>query len=915
MFLWLLTNNPTPTFATNIDSLQNILITSHDSVKLKLYSELSEIYYNLDIHKAIEYDSLGLLLAQKNNAIQEEGIFLNNLGSDYYGISHFSQSHFYFSNAKLIFTNLGDTAFLVKTLNNLGLIYQVLGFYKLSADYFAEAIQLKRMVGDTGSLITTLNNIAVLYNKVGLHQEGMTFLEEAKKLSELFGDSTLTSLTYQDMGLLSLSLNQYGSSIRHSEESLAILPNNRHNEKCAIYTSLALAYEKLNNLEMADNYFQLAIALFPEGVNDYEKGNTLMNYAAFLNANGNYNGALEIANEALILANKHDMAEIKDALFRLLAGIYQQKGDYQKAFKFLFEANLLIDSIHNKNLTSSLMLISLNEKVVQSRYDQQQLENQNLLQSQQISYSQKLLNVMITAFLVLLVLLLIILYYMIRKRKDNTTLQLLNTKLSESEEKYKAVVEQSPEIMLIHQDGKLLFANHHFYTILGYSPEELTLRSLYDLILPEEKERIAQLARDRLAGNLPPESYELKAFSKDKKLLYFDMSFSRITYNNQPAILGIGNDITDKKENLGTIKKLTAAIEQSPNMILITNLEGVIEYVNPAFSMTTGYTSEEVLGRNPSILSSGKVNLHIFRELWETILGGNIWRGELLNKKKNGELYWESLVISPILNEKNTISHFVSIMEDISVRKTFEVALQQREEALHQANVTKDKFFSIIAHDLKNPFNAILGFSSLLTAEYDNLNDTEKRSYIENISMAANTTYRLLENLLEWSRTQTGKIKFAPSTFDLNGIINETMNLHQTQASKKGIKLISEVPFNTFVNADKNMVKTVLRNLFSNAVKFSASGEVRITAKSKDEFVEVCITDTGVGIPAEGLDKLFKLDEQYLAEGTEHEKGTGLGLILSKEFIDKHGGRIWVKSKRNTGSRFYFTLPALEQNN
>ena len=141
------------------------------------------------------------------------------------------------------------------------------------------------------------------------------------------------------------------------------------------------------------------------------------------------------------------------------------------------------------------------------------------------------------------------------------------------------------------------------------------------------------------------------------------------------------------------------------------------------------------------------------------------------------------------------------------------------------------------------------------------------------------------------------------------------MNLHQTQASKKGIKLISEVPFNTFVNADKNMVKTVLRNLFSNAVKFSASREVRITAKRQEDFVEVCIIDTGVGIPAEGLDKLFKLDEQYLAEGTDYEKGTGLGLILSKEFIDKHGGRIWVKSNRNTGSRFYFTLPAQEQKN
>jgi len=915
LFLWLLTNNPTATFATNIDSLQNVLITAHDSVKLKLYSELSEIYYNIDIQKAIEYDSLGLLLAQKNSAIQEEGIFLNNLGSDYYGVSHFSQSHFYFSNAKLIFTELNDTTFLVKTLNNLGLIYQVLGFYKLSADYFAEAIHLKRMVGDTASLITTLNNIAVLYDKVGLHQEGMPFLEEATKLSELYGDSTLTSLTYQDLGLLSLSLNQYTLSIQHAEKALVMLPVNRINDQCAIYTSLALAYQKMNNLAMASRYFQRAIVLFSDGVNDYEKANTLLHYATFLNTNGNYDGALEVALEVLNLAYNHDLAEIKDTLYKLLAGIYQQKGDYKKALKFLLEANLLSDSIHNKNLTSSLMLISLNEKVVQSRYDQQQLENQNLLQSQQISYSQKLLNVMITAFMVLLVLLLIILYYMIRKRKDNTTLQQLNTKLSESEEKYKAVVEQSPEIMLIHQHGKLLFANQHFYTVLGYSPDELTTLSLFNLILPEEKEKIVQMARDRMDGKLPQGSYEIKAFNKDKKLLYFDMSFSRITYNNQPAILGIGNDITDRKENLETIKKLTAAIEQSPNMILITNMKGLIEYANPAFSLITGYTSEEVLGRNPRILSSGKVNIHIYRELWETILSGKIWRGELLNKKKNGELYWESLVISPILNEKNAISHFVTIMEDISKRKTFENALHEREEALHQANVTKDKFFSIIAHDLKNPFNAILGFSSLLTAEYENLSDTERRSYIENISMAANSTYSLLENLLEWSRTQTGKIKFAPTTFDLNGIINETMNLHQTQASKKGIKLISEVPFNTFVNADKNMVKTVLRNLFSNAVKFSASGEVRITAKRQEDFVEVCIIDTGVGIPAEGLDKLFKLDEQYLAEGTDYEKGTGLGLILSKEFIDKHGGRIWVKSNRNTGSRFYFTLPAQEQKN
>lgn len=915
LLLGLLSNNLTAFSASVIDSLQQALIQANDSTKLELYSQLSEIYYNLDIHQAIEYDSLGLILAQQNKARQEEGIFLNNLGSDYYGLSDFSQGHFFFSNARLIFTETKDTANLVKTLNNLGLIYQVLGFYKLSADYFADAIHLKRQVGDVGSLITTLNNIAILYNKVGLYEEGTNFLNEALELSLTHNDSTLTSLTYQDLALLALSLNQYRLSIDHAQKALIVLPINRYNEQCALNTSLALAYEGLNQNDKARLYFQRATSLFDLGVSDYEKSNTLVSYAGFLNARGSYDKALQMALEALKLSDDHDFKEIKGDLFKLLADIYQQKKKFDIALDYLIRSNTFNDSIHSKNLTSSLMLITLNEKVVQANHDRQLLESKNILQSQQIDYSLKLINVMISASAILMFLLLVILYYIRQKRKDHYILHQLNLKLSESEEKYKAVVEQSPEIMFIHQNGKLLFANQHFYEITGYNAQELETLSVFELISEDEKEKIISMARERLKGKRQQDSYELKALNKNKEVIYLNMSFNRITYNNQTAILGIGNDISARKANLETIKKLTAAIEQSPIMILIANKEGTIEYVNPAFSQITGYPFDEAVGNYPNILSSGEVNVHIYRELWQTILNGQIWRGELPNKKKNGEMYWESLVISPILDEKNRITHFVAIMEDISQRKIIEDALHQREEALHQANVTKDKFFSIIAHDLKNPFNAILGFSSLLMAEYDNITDAEKRSYIENITMAANSTYRLLENLLEWSRTQTGKIKFVPAIFDLNAVINEIMSLHQTQASRKGIKLISEVPFNTMVFADKNMVRTVLRNLFSNAVKFSASGEVRISARQGDNSTEVCIADKGVGIPDDGLEKLFRLDEQYLAEGTEYEKGTGLGLILSKEFITKHGGKIWAESKKNVGSKFYFTLPSHEQNN
>jgi PAS domain S-box-containing protein len=395
-------------------------------------------------------------------------------------------------------------------------------------------------------------------------------------------------------------------------------------------------------------------------------------------------------------------------------------------------------------------------------------------------------------------------------------------------------------------------------------------------------------------------------------MIYLDLSVSKITYNNQQAILTIGMDITSRKRNQETIKKLTAAIEQSPIMIMITNMAGDIEYVNPAFTEISGFTREEVSGQNARILSSGQESVHIYRELWQTILNGRIWRGELLNKKKNGELFWESLVISPIFSAQNEISHFVAVMEDVTQKRRHHEALKQREEDLRQANITKDKFFSIIAHDLKNPFNAIIGFASLLLLEYENLSDAERRSYIENINLASNTSYRLLENLLEWSRTQTGKIRFMPGTFDLNSVVNEVMNLLQSQAAKKGIKLVSEIPFNTLVFADKNMIRTVLRNLFSNGIKFSSGGEVRITAKKKKLSIEVCVADTGVGIPEEGIEKLFRLDEQYLADGTEFEKGTGIGLILSKEFINKHKGNIWVKSKKNMGSKFFFTLPTHE---
>jgi signal transduction histidine kinase len=223
----------------------------------------------------------------------------------------------------------------------------------------------------------------------------------------------------------------------------------------------------------------------------------------------------------------------------------------------------------------------------------------------------------------------------------------------------------------------------------------------------------------------------------------------------------------------------------------------------------------------------------------------------------------------------------------------------------------KDKFFSIIAHDLKNPFNAIVGFANLLYEAYDNFDDHQRKTFIKNICEASDSTFKLLQNLLEWSKTQTGKMEINPEKIDVEMAIRENIAVLKSAADNKKIKIKTSVPENSFVYADNNMVKAVIRNLISNAIKFTGfDGKIEISAKISGGNVEVCVADTGVGIKPADLLRLFRIADHFKTKGTENEDGSGLGLILCKEFVEKNGGKIWVESKPGAGSKFKFTLPA-----
>jgi len=242
--------------------------------------------------------------------------------------------------------------------------------------------------------------------------------------------------------------------------------------------------------------------------------------------------------------------------------------------------------------------------------------------------------------------------------------------------------------------------------------------------------------------------------------------------------------------------------------------------------------------------------------------------------------------------------------------------LRKSEKDLQESNASKDKFFSIIAHDLKSPFNAILGMLDLLTSEYNEFTDEERQKILTSLKTTSGHTIDLLENLLTWAQAQKGLLPFHPEKFDLKEVIDETCSLLESSAQAKQITLTVPLQENMVVYADRNMIRTVMRNLLSNAIKFSFSGgtvQVRWSRESKN-MVKVSVTDKGCGIPENRLNILFRLDEKSTTRGTANETGTGLGLILSRDFVIRNQGKIWVESIENTGSTFYFTLPASQVN-
>jgi PAS domain S-box-containing protein len=374
------------------------------------------------------------------------------------------------------------------------------------------------------------------------------------------------------------------------------------------------------------------------------------------------------------------------------------------------------------------------------------------------------------------------------------------------------------------------------------------------------------------------------------------------------------------QQEIAERKKVEEALRESEEQyrMLFENLQdvfyrvdltGKILLVSPSINQFLGYTEEEAIGLNLAKDVFADPNKWTeFMALMEK--NGYINGFEVLLKQRDGSLEWGSASAQYYSDKEGHILGIEGIIQDINARKQAEAELLEKHKQLQELNASKDRFFSIISHDLKNPFNTILGFAELIETNIDKYSKPELLYRIQRIKTSTEKLYALLENLLTWSRIQRGVIPFTPEVINLFELVEENIAIFTLRAEHKNITLRSSIQQGTLVYADYSMVSTVVRNLLSNALKFTnPNGTIMISAIVRDHQVEVLVSDTGCGIPEDGLVKLFRIDTRYTGVGTAGEEGTGLGLILCKELVEQNSGTLWVESVVGKGTTFRFTLP------
>ncbi|MBE9610308.1 ATP-binding protein [Chitinilyticum piscinae] len=490
--------------------------------------------------------------------------------------------------------------------------------------------------------------------------------------------------------------------------------------------------------------------------------------------------------------------------------------------------------------------------------------------------------------------------------------------LAQREAQFRTLVDNIPGVVFrcqVDYPWGMEYINEEIQRLTGYTQEDFLLplprRSYGSLVLADDLPQVEAAIAQALQGSDRYEvEYRLRTADNQIRQVFERGQIVRDHAGAPQTLDGIIFDVTEQTRAANQLRMLSAALEASPSAVMITDVAGLIEYVNPKLEQATGYALPELLGRTPRVFQSGLEDPALFRQLWQQVLSGEEFHADLRNRTRDGEILWVSASVSPIRNRDGKITHLVAVYEDIGLRKAAEAELLRARDAADQANRLKSDFLANMSHEIRTPMNAILGMTHL--ALKTRL-DAKQHDYLSKTRVAAESLLHILNDILDFSKIEANKLHMEQVPFRIGEVLEQLLAIHLNRAEEKGlalrVALADDCP--PCLKGDPVRLGQVLSNLVSNAIKFTAQGEITVRidclARQNERVqLQVSVRDSGIGLSDEQIARLFRPFVQADGSTTRQFGGTGLGLSISRRLVEMMGGQIGVLSSPGQGSTFRF---------
>ncbi len=491
---------------------------------------------------------------------------------------------------------------------------------------------------------------------------------------------------------------------------------------------------------------------------------------------------------------------------------------------------------------------------------------------------------------------------------DITERRLARIALEDSEERFRNIFRDNASIMFLidPETGYFIDVNKAAEKFYGWTRDQFLKMRIQNVNLLDEKTH-HEIQKVLINKQL---NFEFKHKKADGSVCDVDVFSSVITIEGKKYLHSNVYDITEKKMAERQVRLLGRAVEQNSAAIIITNKDGIIQYVNKSCTRLTGYSSKELIGKNPNILKSGTHNISFYKELWNTILAGTDWQGEMQNRNKKGEIYWENVIITPLFNSNGHISHFIAIKEDITEKKQLIESLVIAKTKAEESDRLKSVFLANISHEIRTPMNGIIGFLDLL--KNTEIKDDKKNKYIELVNQSGHRLLKTINDIIEISKIESDQAIVNYSDVNVREIMKFHLDFFKPKAEEKNLtlKISQEInEENDLIITDKHKLESALTNLINNSIKFTDKGSISFGNYIDNDNLVFFVSDTDHGIPADRIDAVFdRFVQADLSLSRPHE-GSGLGLSITKAYIEMLNGKIWIESEVGKGSTFYFAIP------